>query len=256
MKKLLISSVLVAVLILVLCSCSVKEETTNEPVTELTSDLITEPVIEPTTTSPATTTLSSKTPTQVVDFTENWSGIIEGYWTDTFYYPEDIIGGGINKLTFNYSISLSLDVKDDGTFSGTAQFTLEQPTLTYEITETSSNGNIITLLEYRTEISPTEFEVPVTGEFLEEGIINFHFRDIPDRHQTYFYATIDNYGNNDAWQHSYDTQAIPVWDKQFSYTISSENVLSLTYQRSDENTEGSVTSSSFEEATGTLSKED
>ena len=156
-------------------------------------------------------------------------------------------------MTFNYSISLSLDIKEDGTFSGTAQFNLEQPVWTAEILTISSNGNTITLIEYGVEISPTEFVVPVTGNFPEEGVVNFYFTEVPDRHQVYSYATVDSFGNSDEWQHSFDTQAIPVWNKQFSYTVLNENVVSLAHEASDE--DPSVPSSYFEEATGTLYRE-
>jgi hypothetical protein len=228
--------------------------TTTPPIITSTPQPIT--TTTPTTPTPTITTPSTTT-TQTFDGTGQWSGTIEGYWTNTYYYPVDvdIIGGGINQLTYNYSISLSIDVKEDGTFSGTAQFNLEQPIWVAEVLSISENGNIITLIEYRAEISPTEFVVPVTGNFPEAGVVNFYFADIPERHQTYFYVTVDSRDVRDEWQHSFDTWAISRWNKQFSYTILSENAVSLAHQASDEDSSGSVPSSYFEEATGTLYRE-
>lgn len=231
--------------------------TTTPPTTTLTTTT-TPPITTSTPTTPTPTiTTPSTTTTQTFDGTGQWSGTIEGYWTNTYYYPVDvdIIGGGINQLTYNYSISLSIDVKEDGTFSGTAQFNLEQPIWVAEVLSISENGNIITLIEYRAEISPTEFVVPVTGNFPEAGVVNFYFADIPERHQTYFYVTVDSRDVRDEWQHSFDTWAISRWNKQFSYTILSENAVSLAHQASDEDSSGSVPSSYFEEATGTLYRE-
>jgi hypothetical protein len=235
--------------------------TTTPPVTTTTPPVTTsapQPITTATPTTPTPTiTTPSTTTTQTFNGTGKWSGTIEGYWTNTYYYPVDvdIIGGGINQLTYNYSISLSIDVKEDGTFSGTAQFNLEQPIWVAQVLSISENGNIITLIEYRAEISPTEFVVPVTGNFPEAGVVNFYFADIPERHQTYFYTTVDSLGARDEWQHSFDTWAIPHWNKQFSYTILSENAVSLAHQASDEDSSGSVPSSYFEEATGTLYRE-
>ncbi len=231
--------------------------TTTPPTTTLTTTT-TPPITTSTPTTPTPTiTTPSTTTTQTFDGTGQWSGTIEGYWTNTYYYPvdEDIIAGGINQLTYNYSISLSIDVKEDGTFSGTAQFNLEQPIWVAQVLSISENGNIITLIEYRAEISPTEFVVPVTGNFPEAGVVNFYFTDIPERHQTYFYVTVDSRDVRDEWQHSFDTWAISRWNKQFSYTILSENAVSLAHQASDEDSSGSVPSSYFEEATGTLYRE-
>ena len=85
--------------------------------------------------------LTVKQVTAADDLSGTWGGIVEGQWTDTYYYPVDIIGGGISQITFSYTIRFLVDVKDDDTFSGTAQFKLEQPIWTAEITAVPDNGN-------------------------------------------------------------------------------------------------------------------
>jgi hypothetical protein len=179
---------------------------------------------------------------------------LEGGWTETYEYPEDILGGGINTLVFSYQIALTIDVEDDGSFVGEASVELQQPQWTVQYTTVYDDSHYTELTDYGINISPTEFTVPVFGFISPQGEMDLNLSDVPERNQVYSYATEDDFGNVDSWETGFAFPAITDY-YHLQYASVDGDVISLSYLLEKENPEATVPSSTREEAAGTLSRE-